>query len=203
MGGKFIVLEGGEGTGKSTQIKMLVEALKVKGITAVTSREPGGTPGGAKLRDLILGPEYDWPGPAELFLYLADRAVHVRTFIEPQLAEGFWIISDRYEESTLAYQIDGRGLDREEVERANRMASGGRSPDLTLILNMPEGAGLKRALSRGDANKFERAGEEFHQRVNAAYEKLAEAPHRRLLDASGTPEEVHGRIWAEVESLLS
>ena len=193
---RFIVLEGGEGVGKSTQAAALAHHLG-----AVLTREPGGTALGEALRALLLGS--DCPAPvarAETLMMLAARAQHVAEVIEPALARGQDVVCDRYSGSTLAYQGYGRGLDRDEIAGLDRWASGGRGPDLVVLLDMPvEGARQRRAGTTPD--RIEGEGDDFLERVQAGFRALAAAsPGRwKVVDASGGVEEVAAAVRAAVE----
>ena len=195
--GRFIVLEGGEGVGKSTQAAALARSLG-----AVLTREPGGTVLGEALRDLLLGSGRPAPvARAETLLMLAARAQHVAEVIEPALARGEDVVCDRYSGSTLAYQGYGRGFDLAELTDLDRWASGGRAPDLVILLDMP----AKRARQRraGMAlDRIEGEGDEFLQRVQDGFRELAAAsPGRwKVVDASGEVAEVAAAVRAAVES---
>lgn len=193
--GLFLVFEGVEGSGKSTQARWLAEWLEGRGITSYVCREPGGTALGEAIRSLVLdGGEV--PPRSELLLMLASRAVFVDQVVRPRLEAGQVVIGDRYELSTLAYQGYGRGLPLEEVRRLNAFATGGLHPDLTLVLDIPpaEGEARRRAAGRG-SDRIERAGAAFHERVGEAYRLLAESEAGvELIDGTGTPEEVRAAI---------
>lgn len=194
--GRFIVLEGGEGVGKSTQAAALARHLG-----AVLTREPGGTALGEALRDLLLGPARPAPvARAETLLMLAARAQHVAEVIEPALARGEDVVCDRYSGSTLAYQGYGRGLELGDLNDLDRWASGGRAPDLVILLDLPvERARRRRAGSAPD--RIEGEGEEFLERVQAGFRELAAAaPGRwKVVDASGDVAEVAAAVRAAVE----
>jgi dTMP kinase len=178
----FITFEGIEGSGKSTQAARLADALKRAGHEVVTTREPGGTELGRKLRAILL--EADAVAPTaetELFLYLADRAEHVSRLIRPALDRGAVVICDRFSDSTLAYQAWGRGLDVEMVRRADRFARAGTKPDRTILLDLPVEDGLARARQTGPADRLERETLEFHRRVRQGFHKIADAESERVL----------------------
>jgi dTMP kinase len=188
---RFVVLEGGEGVGKSTQA-----ALLAKHLGAVLTREPGGTAIGESLRQLLLDPSLPAPtARAETLLMLAARAEHVAQVIEPALAEGRDVVCDRYSGSTLAYQGYGRGLDPDELARLDRWATGGRQPDLVVLLDLPVEVAMKRLAASG-ADRFEGEGYEFWERVRLGFLRLAasDRSHWRTVDASGTVEEVATEI---------
>jgi len=188
---RFIVLEGGEGAGKSTQAESLAKELG-----AVLTREPGGTAVGEALRRLLLDPSVQpLAVRAEALLMLAARAQHVAEIIEPALASGHDVVCDRYSGSTLAYQGFGRGLPREELALLDRWATGGREPDLVVLLDLPVAAGRRRSMSRGP-DRFEDEDDEFLNRVQAGFRQLAAAdPVRwRVVDASHPVEEVAAAI---------
>jgi dTMP kinase len=195
MPGLFIVLEGGEGAGKSTQARRLAGWLEERGVPHLLTREPGGTPLGEQVRGLLLhGGEV--PARAELFLMLAARAALLEQVVEPALAEGRVVVADRYDLSTLAYQGGGRGLPLEEVRSANAAATAGRRPDLTILLRVgAEEAAARREREGRGADRIESAGAEFHRRVEAAYALLSGSePGVTALDAGGDAEAVHRQI---------
>lgn len=207
MTGRFIALEGGEGVGKSTQARLLAEALAGRGIESVLTREPGGTPGAEAIRGLVLDPALPkWEIEAEALLFAAARSDHVARVIRPALNAGKWVICDRYVDSSRAYQGGAGGLGDEAVLALHALGSGGLLPDLTLLLEAPGEAVASRIASRdGDAaDKIGGRGNDFHDRVVEAFSALAanESERFRRIDASGTPEEVHARIMAAVEPLL-
>ena len=201
MAGLFVAFEGGEGVGKSTQIRLAGEWLRELGREVVETREPGGTPLGAELRRLVLDPDGHVTPRAEALLYGADRAHHVDTVIAPALAAGRVVLTDRYVDSTLAYQGAGRGLDAKVV---TDWATGGLTPQLTVLLDLDPVAGLARAGARGRPDRLEAADLAFHQTVRAGFLALAAAePDRYLvLDASGPPDEIATAVRAAVEPLL-
>ena len=209
MRGLFITFEGTEGTGKSTQLGLLADDLRARGVRVLVSREPGGTAFGRTLRALILDPASGTVAPwAELFLYLADRAQHAREVLEPALERGDWVLCDRFADATVAYQGHGRGLDPAFIREASTRAAGGLAPDLTLLLDIADVAvGVARARRRqeadgtaGVADRFEQEDLGFHRRVLEGYRALAQAePGRiRTLAADLTPEGLHQLVLAEV-----
>ena len=194
--GRFVVLEGIDGCGKSTQIEALRRWLPTSGLLAtgaelLVTREPGGTALGAALRQLLLHPPGEAaPEPmAELLLYAADRAQHVEQCIRPALAAGHWVLSDRYSGSTAAYQGYGRGLDLARIAQLEELATGGLAPDLTLWLELPLAESLRRRGER-TADRIEASGEAFLQRVIDGFAELAAAQGWRRVDATGAPEQV-------------
>jgi dTMP kinase len=190
---QFITFEGGDGTGKTTQISAAENYLRQRGKICLTTREPGGTALGKLVRKVLLeAGETDIAAPTELFLYLADRAQHVKQVVVPALAEGKVVLCDRFTDSTLAYQGYGRGIDLDWLRRLNDTASGGLRPHLTLLFDCPVQAGLVRAAGRQDCadqpreDRFEREELEFHQKVRSGFLELAgREPNRfRVIDAS-------------------
>jgi len=202
--GVFVVLEGGEGAGKSTQLALLAEWVRTRGLPAVVTREPGGTTIGSELRRLLL--DRDTVGlssRAEALLYAADRAQHAAEVIYPALLRGAVVISDRYVDSTLAYQGGGRALSQLELSRLSRWATGNLVPDLTVLLDVDPRVGLARA-SGGVADRIEQEAVEFHQRVRETFRELAaRAPHRYLVvDASLAADQVQEHIRARLSRML-
>jgi dTMP kinase len=184
--GFFLVFEGGEGAGKSTQIAAVVGWLADRGLPVQATREPGATPLGARLRALLLDPDTEVAPRTEALLYAADRAEHVATVIRPALAAGAIVVSDRYIDSSLAYQGAGRELAVADVAQLSRWATGDLEPDLTVLLDLPVEQGLARARGRGAADRLEREDLSFHQRVRAHFLALAgQDPSRYVvLDAT-------------------
>jgi dTMP kinase len=203
--GKFISLEGGEGVGKSTQVKALAAALEGRGIVTLVTREPGGSGGAEAIRELLLqGDESRWGAQAEALLFAAARADHVEKTIRPALDEGRWVLSDRFVDSSLAYQGGAGGLGIESVRSINAFGIGETFPDRTLVLLLDEGQ--DRALER-DRDEPDRIGgrpREYHHKVETAFRLIAaEEPARvRLIDASGSPEEVTQRLLDAIADLL-
>jgi dTMP kinase len=205
--GRFIALEGGEGAGKSTQLRRLAEALRARGLEVVETREPGGSEGAEMIRRLLLeGPEERWTAEAEALLFAAARADHVVRTIRPALERGAWVLSDRFLDSSLAYQGGGLGLGIEAVRALHRFGSADFLPDRTLLLELPAEAVAERLGIRdvGGADRIGGRGSDFHARVAAAFEALAaEEPGRfRRVDASGEAEAVTARALAAIEDLL-
>jgi dTMP kinase len=202
MTGRFITLEGGEGTGKSTQIRRLAAALEQRGIAVLATREPGGSPGAEEIRKLMVeGEPGRWDAITETLLAYAARADHVARTIGPALLADKWVISDRFSDSTFAYQGVGRGLERETIRRIDSAVLDDFAPDLTLVLDLDVGTGLKRAMSRSGAEtRFEKFGPAFHEKLREAFLEIARRnPERcRVIDASGTEEQVAEAIFTAV-----
>ncbi len=197
MSGRFITFEGGDGAGKTLQAQLLAGVLKARGHAVLLTREPGGAPGAEDIRQLLVNGEPGrWSALAETMLMFAARAEHVARTIRPALEAGTWVICDRFTDSTMAYQGIGRGVGEAPVCALHALL--GIDPDLTLILDIDEETGLKRAGLRGGADRFERMGADFHRTVRQAFRAIAAIdPQRcRLIDAAGTPDDVHARILA-------
>lgn len=172
--GRLLVLEGGDGVGKTTQLPLVAAALRAAGHTVVTVREPGQTQVGLRVRELLLHPESVISPATEVMLFLAARAQVVAEVIRPALQAGSWVLADRFFVSTYAYQIAGHGLDDAGVRAANALATGGLVPDLTLLLTLSPDAARARRATRGQPDRLERYGEAFDQRVAAAYAQAAQ-----------------------------
>lgn len=203
--GRFISIEGGEGAGKSTQVGLLVAALDRTGIRARATREPGGSLGAEAIRRLLLEGEGErWDAIGEALLLVAARRDHVTRVVAPVLAQGVWVVSDRFADSTMAYQGYGRGVALEVLAALHRFALGEFAPDLTVILDLPVEIGLARAAARSPADRFERLDQDFHQKLRQGFRQIAdENPTRCLLiDASGDPHTVHRAVAAAVEQRL-
>ena len=203
--GRFITLEGGEGVGKSTQLKALATALQTRGLDVVTTREPGGSPGAEAIRSLLLdGPDEGWGPEAEALLFAAARTDHLDKVIRPALDAGKWVLSDRFVDSSLAYQGIAGGLGLDAVRRINAFGIGDHFPDRTLVLIAPEGADRARARDIAGADRIGRRSAKYHQAVEQGFRTIAAAePDRvRLIDASGTPDDVTARLLAALEDLL-
>jgi dTMP kinase len=202
MAGRFITLEGGEGTGKSTQIRKLASALDARGIKVLATREPGGAPGAEQIRKLMVeGEPGRWDPITETLLAYAARADHVARTIGPALLAGTWVISDRFNDSTFAYQGVGRGVPRETIRRIDAAVLDDFAPDLTLILDMDVKTGLERTVARSGAeNRFEKFGADFHEKLRQAFLDIAKrSPERcRVIDAGGTEDQVAEAIFAAV-----
>jgi dTMP kinase len=202
MAGRFITLEGGEGTGKSTQVKQLAASLEARGLKTLVTREPGGSPGAEEIRKLMVeGEPGRWNAITETLLAYAARADHVARTIGPALAEGRWVICDRFSDSTFAYQGTGRGLDRETIRRIDSAVLDDFAPDLTLVLDLDVAVGLGRAHARaGTENRFEKFGPDFHEKLRQSFLDIARRnPERcRVIDSSGTQDQVAEQIFAAV-----
>jgi dTMP kinase len=201
VNGRFIVLEGGDGSGKSTQMPRLAEWLRGRGLEVVVTREPGGTPLGGALRALVLDGEDSMDPRAEALLMAADRAQHVAEVIRPALARGAWVLSDRHVPSSLVYQGVVRGLGAEAIATVNDWATGGEVPDLVIVLDVSEAVAADRR--PGDPDRLEREGDSFHAEVRAAYRDLAADRSWAIVDGSGSPDEVAKRVAAEVTAHLA
>lgn len=202
---RFLSLEGGEGVGKSTQLLALSEALRARGIDCVTTREPGGSDGAEAIRKLLLeGEEGRWTIECEALLFAAARADHVEKTIRPALERGQWVLSDRFIDSSLAYQGGAGGLGIERVRRLHNFATGGLLPDRTLVLVLDDGHGRALARDQGGSDRIGSRPADFHRRVEAAFRIIAaEEPDRvRLIDASGTADEVAARLLDAIADLL-
>jgi dTMP kinase len=199
--GPFVVIEGPEGAGKSTLVKWLAARLQNEGQRVLAVREPGGTPIAEAARKLALKSRHDRAYGAELFLFLAARADLVERVIRPALADGQIVIADRFGLSTIAYQVAGRGLARADVEAALRVATGGLTPDLTLVLDVPVAVGRERQRNAGKVkDRIEREDDTFHTRVREAY-RSASGPGIVHIDASQTKKAVQEAAWREIPSL--
>ena len=205
MPGLFVTFEGGEGSGKSTQVTRLAERLAGAGFDPLVAREPGGTPLAEGIRVLLLDPAYG-PGPvSEALLMEAARSDLVIATLRPALAAGRVVLCDRYGDSTLAYQGAGRGLDAAMLAAWNRAATGGLEPDLTLLFDVPPRLGLsRRATATGSPNRLDLESEAFHTRVRERYLELARAEPARfvVLDASLPADELTDRVWSAVAGRL-
>lgn len=205
--GTLVVFEGAEGTGKTTQIRLLVEELGRRGIECLAVREPGGTPVGDVIRELLLSPEHRISPTAEALLFIASRAELMSGLVSPSLERGAVVILDRFFLSTYAYQVVGRGLPEEDVRAANRLATAGLVPDVTLLLDLPVKEGLARAKQRGGPDRMEQSGDEFHDLVGGAFAAFASGEWQTAhpecgpivrIDAGGTEGDVSRRVAAEL-----
>lgn len=202
----FITFEGGEGAGKSTQIKLLGAAFQAKGHAVLETREPGGSPGAEQIRGLLVdGPVERWQPLTEALLHYAARAEHLSATVRPALAEGTWVLCDRFTDSTLAYQGYGHQLGAAPIEALRSLVAAAPLPNLTLILDLPVELGLARAAGRADtAARYEGMGRDFHERVRRGFLEIARgAPERcAVIRADATPEAVHREIRETVERRL-
>ncbi|MFM9862647.1 MAG: dTMP kinase [Micropepsaceae bacterium] len=205
--GRFITFEGGEGTGKSTQVRLLAQHLMKGGSDMVQTREPGGSPSAEDIRALLVTGAADrWSPLAETLLFYAARVEHWRQVIDPALARGAHVICDRFADSTMAYQCYAGGLDKRVVQELHRLAMGNAEPDLTLVLDLPVDEGLKRAASRRDAEtRFERKGRAFHERLRDGFLEIARGAPKRcvIIDAAQSIDNVHEAVRAAISTRLS
>ena len=202
---RFITLEGGEGVGKSTQLKALAEALRQRDLDVLVTREPGGSEGAEKIRELLLrGDEKCWGARAEALLFAAARADHVDKVIRPAIDAGRWVLSDRFIDSSLAYQGGAGELGIEAVRAINAFGIGEHFPDRTLVLALAEGGARARARDNEGSDRIGGRPESYHQKVDLAFRLIAaEEPGRvRIVDASGSPEQVTRRLLDEISDLL-
>jgi dTMP kinase len=198
--GRFVVLEGGDASGKSTQAALLVERLRGLGRDVVLTFEPGATEAGAEIRELLLHSAGSIEPLAETLLLAADRAQEVADIVRPALARGADVVSDRYVPSSLAYQGVGRGLGIEKVEKLNRWATGGLEPDVVVVLDVDDAVAASRRAVPGD--RLERAGAEFHAAVRNAYRSLAAERGWALVDGNADVDVVAERVWGVVRERL-
>lgn len=199
--GRFVVVEGGDGCGKTTQVARLAERLRSRGVEVRETFEPGATRVGEVVRVLVLDDVGVVDATTEALLLAADRAQHVAEVIGPSLARGAWVVSDRYVPSSLAYQGAARGLGVEVVEQLNALATGNLVPDLVVVVDVDAEIAESRHGEPGD--RLERVGREFHAAVFAAYRQLAATRGWHVVDGSGSPDQVHEAIWSVVEPLLT
>jgi dTMP kinase len=200
----LITLEGGEAAGKSTQARLLADALVDLGLRVLRTREPGGAPGAEVLRGLLLGGSVDWSAPAETLLHFAARAEHVEKTIRPALAAGMWVVCDRFFDSTMAYQGYGQGADRAAI--AALVGLLGIVPDVTLVLDVSEAVAVARQIVRGaDADRYERLDALFHARVRQGFRDIAAAEPERcvLISADGSVAGVHDAIMRTLRTRLA
>ena len=207
MSGRFIVFEGGEGAGKSPQARLLADALEARGLSVVLTREPGGTPGAEALRSLQLHPPHEGWGPqAEALLFAAARAAPVAKLITPALAEGKWVICDRFIDSTRAYQGGGGGLPEEGILSLHGIGSGGLMADLTLLIEVSPEAAHARLSARdgGESDAIGGRDAAYHARVAGAFARIADAEPARFvrIHGEGTPEDIHAQVMAALAPLL-
>jgi dTMP kinase len=199
--GRFITLDGGEGAGKSTQVGRLAAALRGRGLDVVTTREPGGSAGAEDIRRLLVtGGAGRWSAVTEALLHFAARRDHLERTVWPALERGCWVVSDRFADSTLAYQGYGLGLDRGLIGRLSALAIGDFAPDLTLILDLPPEIGLGRALARSAADRYEGMAMDFHQRLRDGFLDIAwRAPERCVVVNAAESE---GEVAAAILSVV-
>lgn len=203
--GKFISLEGGEGAGKSTQVRALAARLRDRGLEVVETREPGGSEGAERIRELLLsGPDERWSSRAEALLFAAARTDHVDKLIRPALVAGKWVLSDRFIDSSLAYQGGAGGLGIEAVRAINSFGIDGEFPDRTLVLTLENAADRARARDGAGSDRIGGRSDDYHRAVAGAFTRMAEEePERvKLIDASGTPDEVTDRLLAAIVDLV-
>jgi dTMP kinase len=208
----FVTFEGPEGSGKTTQVRMVAERLKQKSIPYVMTEEPGGTPMGVKIREVLLNCQSFPITPlAELFLFQAARCQHVETIIRPALQKNKTVICDRFTDATVAYQGAGRGLDKDIIHHLNSLTTLSLKPDKTFLFDIPVAEGIRRALDRMNGNtsplredRFENEALQFHQRVRDEYLLLAQAEPKRFIvvDATKRIEELHHEIWGHLSSWI-
>ena len=202
--GKFITFEGGEGTGKSTQVRRLVGRLQARGLEVVQTREPGGSPGAEDIRNLVLNGAADrWSPRTEALMMFAARSDHLERTIRPALDAGAWVVCDRFADSSRAYQGAGGGVPPGFIEALDATVVGDDQPDLTLVFDLPVERGLERAFGRGLFEvRFESKGLAFHQRLRDGFLAIARAHPQRcvVIDASGNEDEVEARVWAAVDA---
>lgn len=205
--GKFIVFEGGEGSGKTTQIKLLEKKLQEHGFISVITKEPGGGgPIAEKIREILKNPENIALTPeAELFLFLAARAQHVKGFLLPRLQRGEVILCDRYYGSTLAYQHFGRGLfNLNEIKKINKFATGGLEPDITILLDVEPKCGLARKGDDAKCDRFDSETLDFHEKVRKGYLTISKLkPDWAVINANAKADAVHKAIWQKVKPMLN
>ena len=203
--GRFITFEGGEGTGKSTQVARLVDRLRAQGRDVIRTREPGGSHGGEAIRELVVRGSADrWSARTELLLMFAARSDHLERTILPALEAGHWVVCDRFADSSRAYQGLAGGAEAAFVEALDRHVVGRDQPDLTLVFDLPTEVGLERALARAQEDtRFESKGIAFHQALRQAFQAIVETHPERclLIDATGSVDEVEARVWAAVGKL--
>jgi dTMP kinase len=205
--GRFITLEGGEGGGKSTQARRLADVLESEAGEVLLTREPGGSPGAEQIRELLVdGEVHRWDAVTETFLHFAARRDHLVNTVQPALARGTWVISDRFADSTMAYQGYGHGVDRQAIAELYRICVGSLKPDLTLILDLPVEAGLARAAGRGGGeDRYERMDVAFHERLRQGFLEIAGRDPARcvVVDAARGEDEVHAQIIAAVRERMA
>jgi dTMP kinase len=205
--GKFITFEGGEGAGKSTQVELMAAALAGSGLEVLQTREPGGSPGAEQIRELLIHGDVErWDPWSEALLHFAARREHLQKTVLPALDKGTWVVSDRFSDSTMAYQGYGHGLGRGAIEQLYAMVVGTFRPDLTLILDVDIEQGLARAAKRaGGGDRYERMDRGFHERLRQGFREIAAREPGRcvVIDAAGDPAAVHATIWQKVTRRLA
>ena len=204
--GKFITVEGIEGTGKSTNIDFLTSLIEKYGLEVMRTREPGGTPMAEKIRQLLLDHDQEaLPEIAELLLFFASRSLHLRNAIMPALAAGKWVVCDRFTDASRAYQGSGRGLDAGRIEQLADWVQEGIEPDLTILLDAPAEIGMQRAADRGEGDRMDSQELSFYRRVRKGYLRLAKQHPARfaIVDASRSLEQVQASITVEVDRFFS
>ena len=203
--GKFITFEGGDGAGKSTQIKRLAAAIEKTGLTVTVTREPGGSRGAETIRAMLLDPDAEWDPPTEALLHFAARADHYTTKIDPALKEGVWVLCDRFADSTRAYQGYGLGLDMGAIETLYEIALDDFVPDLTIILDIPVETSVERMIERGaDPDRYEKMDTAFHERLRQGFLEIAKQDPDRcaVIDADNDIDTVTARIFDCVETRM-
>lgn len=203
MRGRFITLEGPDGAGKSTQAKLLADALEKANVRTVLTREPGGTKIGEDIRSVLLGPDsYAMLASTEALLMSAARAQHVGEVVEPALTRGEWVVSDRYVDSTLAYQGGGRGLSMAALRHVQTFATGGLQPDLTFLLDLPAEVGLSRRLgTAGEINRLDEESLGFHRKVRETFLSLAAAESNRWIVVNA--DRPAKSIWQDIRTAMN
>ena len=201
--GQFISFEGGEGAGKSTQSRLLCRRLETFGIDALVTREPGGSAGAEEIRALLVSGQVDrWDPLTEALLHFAARHDHVQRTILPALERGVWVITDRFSDSTLAYQGYGQGVDLEKLNRIGEFVVGAAMPDLTLILDLPVAEGFARTKLRADGvSRYEQMDRAMHERMRQGFLRIAKTKTARcrMIDATLDTESVHQAVWHSVQ----
>ncbi|OJU54302.1 MAG: dTMP kinase [Brevundimonas sp. 67-6] len=204
--GRFITFEGGEGAGKTTQARLLVERLRARGLDVLQTREPGGSPGAEEIRNISVSGEADrWSARTETLLMYAARSDHLERTILPALEAGRWVVCDRFADSSRVYQGAGGGTPESLIEALDDAVVNGDQPDLTLVFDLPVEVGLDRAFGRGlFETRFESKGLAFHQKLRDGFLEVAERHPERcvVLDATGEVDDVSARLWAVVEERL-
>ena len=204
--GRFITFEGGEGAGKTTQARLLVERLRAAGLDVVQTREPGGSPGAEEIRNIAVTGEADsWSARTETLLMYAARSDHLERTIRPALEAGHWVVCDRFADSSRVYQGAGGGAPESLIEALDAAVVDGDQPDLTLVFDLPVDVGLERAFGRGlFETRFESKGMTFHQKLREGFLEVAERHPDRcvVIDATGEVDEVSERLWTVVEARL-